>query len=125
MTVGSDKPRPDPRPVVVRGADGVRLAGQRCAECSYPVAVAGPWCPRCRGELVAAAFGPRGTAWASTVVRVLLPGREPPWGLVYVDLDFGPRVLGHLEVPEPVTVGTAMELVGASDGGDLVFRSVP
>jgi uncharacterized protein len=109
--------------VLTYDAGGVRVAGQRCVDCGYPVAVAGPWCPRCRGELRAAAFGPRGTAWASTVVRVPLPGREPPWGLVYVDLDCGPRVLGHLEAAErPVAVGARMELVGLSDGGDLVFR---
>jgi uncharacterized protein len=119
MTAGSA----EVRPLVTQHADEVRVAGQRCADCGYPVAVAGPWCPRCQGELRAAAFGPRGTAWASTVVHVPLPGREPPWGLVYVDLDAGPRVLGHLESAQrPVAVGTRMELVGLSDGGDLVFR---
>jgi uncharacterized OB-fold protein len=113
---------PDPRPRIERTADGLRLAGWRCRDCGYPVAVAGPWCPRCRGELVAAAFGPDGTAWASTVVHVPLPGREPPWGMVYVDLAGGPRVLGHLERAQPVPVGTPMELTGLSDDGDLLFR---
>jgi uncharacterized OB-fold protein len=113
---------PDPRPRLAEAADGLRLAGWRCGDCGYPVAVAGPWCPRCRGELVAAAFGPEGTAWASTVVRVPLPGRQPPWGMVYVDLADGPRVLGHLESPRPVPVGTTMELAGLSASGDLIFR---
>jgi uncharacterized protein len=123
--VGSAEVRPDPRPRVTHDGDRVRLAGQRCVDCGYPVAVAGPWCPRCRGELRAAAFGPWGTAWASTVVHVPLPGRAPPWGLVYVDLEAGPRVLGHLESAErPVAVGVRMELVGLSPSGDLVFRPV-
>ncbi len=115
-------PAPDPRPRLAEAANGIRLAGWRCGDCGYPVAVAGPWCPRCRGGLVAAAFGPEGTAWASTVVRVPLPGREPPWGMVYVDLADGPRVLGHLESARSVPVGTTMELAGLSASGDLIFR---
>ena len=126
MTARSAKTRsgPDPRPLL-RPGDGVpQVAGWRCGDCGYPVAVAGPWCPRCRGELAAASFGPRGIAWASTVVHVPLPGREPPWGMVYVDLAGGPRVLGHLESPEPVPVGALMELAGLSESGDLIFRPV-
>jgi uncharacterized OB-fold protein len=117
-------PLPDPRPAVVLDEDGTaRVAGWRCESCAYPVAVPAPWCPRCQEELATARFGPGGTVWASTVLRVPLPGRVPPWGLVYVDLDDGPRVLGHfLDCDAPLPVGATVLLHEVTTDGDLLFR---
>ena len=115
---------PDPRPTTSSDGEGVaRLEGWRCTSCSFAVSLKAPWCPKCRGELVATEFGPGGAVWASTVVRVALPGRTPPYGLVYVDLDGGPRVLGHLRTDPParVRVGRRVALVGRSPEGDLEF----
>ena len=100
--------------------------GQRCSGCSFPIALEAPWCPKCRGTLVPTEFGPEGVVWASTVVRVALPGRTPPYSLTYVDLDEGPRVLGHLELSMLVRVsaGQRVRLVGESADGDLAFELI-
>lgn len=114
---------PDPRPRIEVDADGAHVAGWRCAACRYPVALSGPWCPRCRGELVAARFGPGGAVWSATVLRVPLPGRTPPTALAYVDLDDGPRVLAHVagqgDGPRLVA-GTRVRAVAVGELGDLV-----
>ena len=118
---------PDPRPRTRTSRAGEsRVAGQRCAVCSFPVALAAPWCPKCRGALVPTEFGPEGVVWASTVVRVALPGRTPPYALTYVDLDEGPRVLGHLKsaTAARVPAGQRVRLLGESPDGDLAFELV-
>ncbi|MCW2697454.1 MAG: hypothetical protein JWR62_2539 [Modestobacter sp.] len=109
----------DPRPrVVVRGDDAV-VAGVRCTECGHPVAFVRPRCPACRGPVEPAEFGPAGTAWSSTVVRIPVPGREPPYALAYLDLDDGPRVLAHLPGDRAVPVGTRLRLTAPDEAGDL------
>lgn len=116
---------PDPRPRTFIGDDGlVYLAGWRCTQCAHPLALPAPWCPRCRGELAADNFGPGGVVWSSTVLRVALPGRPPPYGLAYADLTDGPRVLGHY-VADPMKrlpVGAAVELTTSTDFGDVAVR---
>lgn len=115
---------PEPRPRVVAG-DPPRVAGWRCADCALPVALPGPWCPRCRGELRETAFGPDGTVWSATVLRVPLPGRKPPTALVYVDLDDGPRILGHVtgDAERRLCVGDRVRLTAdRMSAGDLMFE---
>ncbi|HEX8754087.1 MAG TPA: OB-fold domain-containing protein, partial [Solirubrobacterales bacterium] len=63
--------------------------------------------------------GPLGTVWAATVVRIPVPGREPPYGLAYVDLEDGPRVLAHAPGEEPLAVGSAVRLGPLGPAGDL------
>lgn len=115
---------PDPRPVVID--DGTtRIAGFACTECGHPLPVAGPWCPRCQSDLEPREFGPGGRVWSSTVFRVPLQDRRPPWVLVWVDLDDGPRVLAHVDGPaERLPIGTRTELIGVSATGDLLVRGV-
>jgi uncharacterized OB-fold protein len=58
---------------------------------------------------------------------VPLPGREAPYALAYVDLDHGPRVLGHVAGPgEPnrLKAGTPVTLALPTTDGDLVFTAV-
>lgn len=79
-------------------------------------------------------FGPSGTVWSSTVVRVPVPGRTPPYGLAYVDLDNGPRVLAHVADPgtdtgtdpgtERVPPGTRVTIVGETLDGDVLVAVV-
>lgn len=108
---------PDPRPQIVE-ADGAHLlAGWRCGTCGHAVAFVRPSCSRCRRELVAATFGPGGRIWAATIVRVSTPGFEAPYGLAYLDLDDGPRILVHVP-PEAVPVGSLMVLAGTNDAGN-------
>ena len=111
----------DPRPVVVDGATGAQVAGVRCTACGYAVATARPRCPVCHGPVAPAAFGPGGTVWSSTVVRVPLPGRTPPYPLAYVDLDDGgPRVLVHTPGDVPASIGGRIRLIEKNADGDLV-----
>lgn len=114
----------DPRPAT-RAVDGRHVvAGISCPACGYVAAGTRPWCPECRGAVEEATFGPAGRVWSSTIVRVPVPGRTPPYAMAYVDIDEGPRVLAHLhgETDAPVPIGTAVMFVEASAEGDLVVE---
>lgn len=118
-------PLPDSRPQV-READGIHLiAGYACSQCGHPLAVAGAWCPECQSDIEPKKFGPLGTVWSSTVFRVPLPDRTPPWVLAWVDLDGGPRILAHVEGDaERVAIGSRVELVGETVQGDPLVRQL-
>jgi uncharacterized protein len=104
----------------VREEGGVlTLPASTCGDCGYVTAGAVPACPRCGRETAATAAGPRGRVWASTVVRIPVPGRTPPYGLAYVDLDDGPRVLAQTPGDAALPVGSTVELAPQSDAGDL------
>lgn len=62
--------------------------------------------------------------WSATVVRIPVPGREPPYALAYLDLDDGPGVLTHLPGAEAVPVGTRLCLTPSGAGGDLTAEEV-
>jgi len=115
---------PDPRPQVEIVAGRAHVVGQQCAACGLRTTLVVSACPGCGGELAPVRFGPDGTVWGSTVIRVPVAGRTPPYCLAYVDLDGGPRVLVHVKAStEPVAVGTRVRLRGDS-GGDLVVELV-
>lgn len=115
---------PDPRPALVAGLDGLLIAGWRCELCGHPLAYRAPWCPVCRGSLRAATFGPCGVVWAATVVRVPLPGRTPPYGVTYVDVDDGPRVLAHvMETGQRLRSGARVRFSAVSEDGDVLVRA--
>ena len=100
--------------------DGEGVLGVRCTACRYPVAQRGiPWCPACYAPVADERFAPTGAAWSSTVVAIPVGTRRPPFGLAYLDLDDGPRVLVHLAEPEVVPIGTRLQIIGSPDG-DLV-----
>ena len=110
----------DSRPRISVGEDSLpRVIGLRCAHCGAAAAFIWPRCPDCGGSAEPAEFGPDGRVWSSTVVRVPVPGRTPPYALVYVDLDDGPRVLAHTGSGDPVAIGTRVRLRGTDDAGDL------
>lgn len=109
-------PVADSRPVL----DGDAIVGVRCTVCRYPVAQNGiPWCPSCYGPVEPARFATTGAAWTSTVVGIPVGERRPPFGLAYLDLDDGPRVLVHLASPEVVPLKARLRITGI-DAGDLV-----
>lgn len=70
------------------------------------------------------------------MVRVPVPGRTPPYGLAYVDLDDGPRILAHVaddvadhgtvdgSPVERVAPGTRMRVSGSTDLGDVQVETV-
>jgi hypothetical protein len=117
--------RSDVRPRVVRRDDAWVLAGFTCQECGYRLAVAAPWCPVCHGALEDAEFGPGGTVWGSTILRVPVGGFDPPRGLAYVDLDAGPRLICQIAEMSEVAlpVGSRVALTGPSPEGNPVARA--
>ncbi|MFC9553505.1 Zn-ribbon domain-containing OB-fold protein [Rhodococcus sp. NPDC056960] len=109
-------PVADSRPVL----DGDAVLGSRCTVCRYPTAQQNlPWCPVCYSTTEAARFPCTGTTWSSTVVAIPVGTHRPPFGLAYVDLDDGPRILVHLAEPAVLELGTRVEITGTDDG-DLV-----
>jgi hypothetical protein len=57
--------------------------------------------------------------FAATVLRVPVPGRTPPYGLAYTDLDDGPRILAHVDPPDrALSPGTRVRLIGTTPEGD-------
>lgn len=108
----------DPRPEV----RGERVIGARCSACGYPTAPPAPWCPACQSrDLQAAEFGPGGTVWSSTLLHIPVGRWKPPYALAYIDLDDGPRVLGHLQHPAIERAGTRVRIVGGDDGDLIVM----
>ncbi|MCE2532284.1 MAG: OB-fold domain-containing protein [Acidimicrobiia bacterium] len=113
----------DPRPDATR--DGLR--GGRCVPCGYPMLYRPPLCPACGGSPVdPATFGPEGTVWSSTVLRIRVADRKPPAVLAYVDFDEGPRSLTHVDGAgdRALTPGTRVRLLGRDDRGDPVVTPV-
>ncbi|HEY3716510.1 MAG TPA: OB-fold domain-containing protein [Jatrophihabitantaceae bacterium] len=103
-------------------ADG-RIAGSRCVQCRYPSAQRGqPWCPVCYGQLRDETFAPTGSVWSATVIAIPVNVRRPPFGLAYVDLEDGPRVLVHLDEARALPIDAKVRIVG-TDLGDLVART--
>lgn len=112
-------PVADPRPVLDGTGDDVAVLGVRCTACRYPAAQRGiPWCPVCYATVEPARFATTGTAWSSTVVAIPVGERRPPFGLAYLDLDDGPRVLVHLAEPTVLRLGERLRITGTA-GGDL------
>lgn len=111
--------RPDPRPPVEIDGEVVTLVASRCDACGYVTAGRVPACPVCGADVSLTRAGPRGAVWASTVVRIPVPGREPPYGLAYVDLEDGPRVLAHTPGEAALPVGSSVVLGPLNGSGDL------
>lgn len=124
---------PDPRPTVLGvgvdvGVDaaGRGVAGTRCGACGHPSLWSTPRCPVCGGATAPAVFGPGGTVWSSTVVRVAVPGRTPPYTLAYVDLDDGPRLLAHVAgSTERLAPGARVRVAGSTADGDVLVEEAP
>jgi uncharacterized protein len=109
-------PVADPRPVLQDGA----VLGCRCTVCRYPVAQLGiPWCPVCYSPVAPDRFAVSGAVWSSTVVAIRVGALRPPFGLAYLDLDDGPRILVRLAEPAVVPIGTRLIITG-TDSGDLL-----
>lgn len=109
----------DPRPAFADGPDG-GVAGWRCTACRHPVAQLVLCCPVCRGPVAPSTFAATGEVWASTCLRVRVPGRTPPFAVAYLVLDDGPRVLVHTPGEQPQPPGSRARVTGITESGDLV-----
>lgn len=122
---GSAQPRdelnvPDPRPRIE--GQPRAIVGVRCNLCQYPTTEFVDLCPLCRSEVHETRFCRTGTVFSGTVLRIPVLGREAPISLVYVDLDDGPRVLGHGSEPgHLLRMGERVILSGVTSLGDPQF----
>ncbi len=112
----------DPRPMF---ADG-RLAGSRCPACGLVAVPAVARCSTCWTVTETVDdIEPVGTVWSSTVVHLPVGPYEAPFGLAYVDLDVGARVLAHTH-GDTTNGGAALVppetrvRLGPNEHGDLV-----
>jgi uncharacterized OB-fold protein len=115
----------DPRPRASRAGDTVTISGHRCRDCRYPMTQEVSVCMACRGEVEDATFATEGEVWASTCLRVRVPGHQPPFAVAYVVLDDGPRVLVHTPGDQPLPPGSRARVSDVSESGDLVAEPVP
>jgi hypothetical protein len=114
----------DMRPRFVESESRWLLHAAECDNCHYRSIARGPWCPVCHGEQRDVTFGPGGTVWAATIVRVPVGGYPPPRALAYIDIDDGPRVICEVEAvtETALEVGTRVVLRGPSDQGNPMVR---
>ena len=121
-TTVENRPRLDPRPQV----DAERVIGSSCQRCDFRRAAALDRCPECAGRCVRTEFGPGATVFAATVLRVPVPGREPPYALAYIDLDDGPRILAHVDdTTEALAPGRRVLVSGTTSQGDPLVTPDP
>ncbi|MBY8857252.1 OB-fold domain-containing protein [Nocardia sp. CA2R105] len=106
----------DSRPRVIGGF----LIGARCTDCRHPLSqLEVPWCPVCFGRVEQCGFAPVGTVWAATTVRIPVGRWRAPFGLAYVDVLDGPRVLVHVRCEPTPSAGDKIAF-DLSESGDLV-----
>ncbi|NYE35829.1 hypothetical protein F4692_000933 [Nocardioides cavernae] len=113
-------PPADPRTRATSDGTAVTITGWRCTACHYPMTQQVTACMECRGEVEETTFATEGEVWASTCLRVRVPGHQPPFAVAYVVLDGGPRVLVHTGGDQPLAPGTRARVVAVSETGDLV-----
>ncbi|MEU3273087.1 hypothetical protein ABZ639_19780 [Saccharomonospora sp. NPDC006951] len=121
------EPTGDPRPRVVTGPGGggdVAVAGWRCSGCGHPIAQQVSRCPLCRSSVADSVFPAEGEIWASTCLRVRVPGHTPPFAVAYLVLDDGPRVLVHTPGEQPLPPASRAKVTGMSETGDLLAVAV-
>ncbi|MCD2195343.1 OB-fold domain-containing protein [Actinomycetospora endophytica] len=113
----------DPRPRVTDGIEPA-VVGTRCTACAHPTLEDVERCPVCGGPTRPTTFARTGTVFSGTVLRIPVGDRQPPISLAYIDLDDGPRVLGHGQDPERVLrPHERVTLVGETDEGDPAFAA--
>jgi uncharacterized OB-fold protein len=122
--VPATDPGLDPRPRISPGPPPA-IAGTRCVECEYPSLEPVEQCPVCWSPVTETTFPPTGTVFSGTVLRIVVAERPPPLSLVYVDLDDGPRLLGHGRDRErALRPGERVVLHGVTADGDPEFALI-
>lgn len=114
----------DPRTRASRVDAGVSITGWRCTQCQYPMAQQVTVCMVCRGEVAEVDFATVGEVWASTCLRVRVPGHQPPFAVAYLVLDEGPRILAHTGGDKPLPIGSRARVVDVTEDGDLVAEAI-
>ncbi len=114
----------DPRPRVVSASGDCVIEGGTCSNCGRMFADRIARCRECRAETRPTTFGPLGTVWSSTVVRIEA-ARVAPYALAYVTLAAGPRMLAHIaSTATRLRAGQSVKLVGTTAEGDALVEVV-
>ncbi|WP_431937992.1 Zn-ribbon domain-containing OB-fold protein [Nocardia grenadensis] len=119
-TVNPGRSPVDPRPVGAETDGAVTITGWRCVSCAHPLTREVLRCPLCRGGVEPTTFATSGVVWASTCLRVRVPGYPPPFAVAYLTLDDGPRILVHTPGDSPVPPGRRATVIAVSPAGDLI-----
>lgn len=123
---GGTSVEPDPRPALALQDAGWQVAGTRCTACGHPSVERGPRCAVCGCTVDPAWFGPSGTVWSWTTVRIASTGREPPYTLAYIDLVDGPRILAHVDgALDLAAVDAPVRIIGHTSLGDTLVEVGP
>lgn len=118
-------PVADPRPRAASTEAGVSITGWRCSQCAHPITQPVLRCPLCRSAMEETTFATTGEVWASTCLRVRVPGHEPPFAVAYLVLDDnGPRVLVHTTGDQPLPPGSRARVTSVTAEGDLVAATI-
>lgn len=97
----------DPRPQWT----GSGVEAWRCAN-GHVTAERVRRCPVCREAVEAQATAPSGEVWSWTICHL----EADPYGLAYVDLNDGPRVLARFDARHPLEVGGSVRVAPNLDG---------
>ncbi len=100
--------------------NGYAVAGYGCPACGLASASYLARCPRCAAAVEQRRYGPAGTIWSFTTVRIPITGYSGDRTLTYVDLDDGPRVLCHLEDGDP-RIGRRVRISSLSPQGHPII----
>jgi uncharacterized protein len=93
------------------GAERRELLVQRCTACSAHQLYPRPYCLRCQGEIEWVRASGDGTVYSKITVHLqTLPELEPPYDVILVELDEGPRMLATPELGT-CEIGDRVELV--------------
>jgi hypothetical protein len=116
-----DQQRPLPLPdeetaFFWKGLRSNQLLILRCAQCGYWIHYPKPRCPQCGGDDVAPQqVSGRGIVHTYTVTHNAVPGFQPPFAVVIVELEEqkGLRVVSNLidVAPDDVRIGMPVEVV--------------
>ena len=108
----ADVPRPYPQPdrdtaPFWRAQNEHRLVFQKCSQCAYVRYVVGPLCPECHSfDFEWSESSERGTIYSFTTVRHQThPAFPPPYTVLLVEMEEGPRLVAQLRAPEGTEFG--------------------
>ncbi|MCH7579409.1 MAG: Zn-ribbon domain-containing OB-fold protein [Chloroflexi bacterium] len=91
-----------------------RLVFQKCSQCGSIRYLVGPLCPECHSfEHEWAESSGRGTIYSFTTVRHQThPAFVPPYTVLLVEMEEGPRLVAQLRAPEgtEVVIGAAVHV---------------
>jgi uncharacterized OB-fold protein len=96
-----------------------------CDECDHWVHYPKPACPSCGGAVHPKPVSGRGVVHTYTITHAPVPGFEPPFGVVLVELEEqkGLRVVSNLVdvPPDEIEIGMPVEVTFVDAGEDVVL----